>query len=175
MQRNYLVVTIFVAVIGAAFIFFPVTYEINLAPEHVTLWMDNETTKLGSTGEIFSFDTSTQVVDEGVYPVIEVWSNESVMLATLFTLTSGGNTETFSITDNPAQCFLPSSGTWSAHINGTASGEDTVNVNADFYYMLLMEPDHITYYPYKYFGYGMFAVGILASLVIYLKTSRENA
>ena len=175
MQRNYLVVTVLVAVIGVAFIFFPVTYVINLAPEHVTLWMDNETTQLGSTGEVFSFDTGTHVVDEGVYPVIEVWSNESVTLATLFILTSGGNSETLNITDNPAQCFLPSSGAWSAHIEGTVSGGDSVNVNAEFYYMRLMEPDHITYFPYRYFGYGMLAVGILASLGIYLRTRSENA
>ena len=174
MQRNYLTISAIVTIIGVAFIFFPATYTINLAPEQVTLWEDTIRAQQGLHGTVFSFDTGEQIVVEGVYPYVKVWSDEAVMLNTTFSFTGESETESFTMTDNPFEYLLPGEGTWSIQVEGNVIEGTVVDVNAGFYYLRLLEPEHITYYPYRFFGYGMTVIGIIASLVIYFRSDHEK-
>ena len=171
MQRNYLTISVIVAVLGVAFIFLPATYTINLAPEEVTLWEDTTTAQSGSDGVIFSFDTGEQVVATGAYPYVKVWSVEDVSLNTTFILTGAGNEE-FTMNNNPSEFIVSEDGAMGIQIHGTVIENQEVDVNAGFYYLRLLEPEQITYYPYRYFGYGMAAIGVIASLVIYLRSKQ---
>ena len=164
MKRNYLTITLIVTVLGVVFTFLPQTYTINLAPEQVTLWTDN------SNGATYSFNTGTQSIDDGVSPYITVWSNDMVTLNTSFTVTGMGESITWNITDNPTEFLLPGPGDWSASIEGNTVDSEAVEVNAGFYYLRPMEPETVTYYPYRYFGYGMTVIGLISSLVVYIKT-----
>ena len=170
MQRNYLTISVLVTILGVAFIFLPATYTINLAPEEVTLWEDTAKAQIGSEGAIFSFSTGEQVVTSGVYPYVKVWSLEDVSLNTTFTLTGTGGEEEFTMTDNPSEYALSGGGTFSVQITGKVVENQEIDVNAGFYYLRLLEPELITYYPYRYFGYGMLAIGVIASLLIYIRS-----
>jgi len=48
-------------------------------------------------------------------------------------------------------------------------------VNAGLYTLRSLPPDYITYYPYRFFGYGMAVIGGLASLVFYLRGEKETS
>jgi hypothetical protein len=164
MKRNYLTITAIVTVLGVAFIFLPQTYTINLAPEQVTLWEDT------SNGAIYIFNTGTQSVDDGVSPYIEVWSNDMVTLNTTFLITGMGETIPWNTIDNPAEFLLPGPGEWTIEITGNVVEEETTEINAGFYYLRPLEPETIIYYPYRYFGYGMTLIGVISTLVVYLRT-----
>jgi hypothetical protein len=174
MQRTYLTISIIVTILGVAFIFLPATYTINLAPEEVTLWEDTARAQLGPYGAVFSFDTGEKLVADGAYPYVKVWSDEAVTLNTTFIMRGSGGVEAFSMTDNPSECVLSGDGTWSVQIEGSVIENDPVDVNAGFYYLRLLEPEQITYYPYRYFGYGMAAIGAIASLIIYLSSKSDS-
>lgn len=165
MQKNYLTISLVVTVLGVAFIFLPSTYAINLAPEQVTLWEDVY------YGASYSFSTGTQSIDEGVTPYVKVWSESNVTLNTRFHVSGMGETATWNITDNPSEYMLPSPGDWSIEIEGKVIEDESVAVNAGFYYLRNLEPEKVRYYPYRFFGYSMTIIGVIASLIIYNKTS----
>lgn len=167
MKRNYLTITAIVTVLGVAFIFLPQTYTINLAPEQVTLWEDT------SNGATYTFNTGTQNIDDGVSPYIEVWSNDIVTLNTTFLITGMGETIPWNITDNPTEFLLPGPGEWSIEITGNVVEDQTTEINAGFYYLRPLEPETVRYYPYRYFGYGMMLIGVISTLVVYLRTRQE--
>jgi len=169
MQRNYLTISILVTVLGVAFIFLPATYTINLAPEEVTLWEDTVKAQLGQDGAFFSFNTGEQVISAGVYPYVKVWSLDDVSLNTTIILTGADGGE-FQMTDNPSEFILSGEGAVSVQIEGNVVENQEADVNAGLYYLRLLEPEQITYYPYRYFGYGMTVIGAVASLVIYLRS-----
>jgi len=167
MKRNYLTITLIVTVLGVAFIFLPQTYTIHLAPEQVTLWEDT------TTGTTYSFNTGTQSIDDGVSPYVQVWSNSMITLNTSFTVTGMGETIPWNITDNPTELLLPGPGDWTIEITGNIVEGEAADINAGFYYLRPMEPETVTYYPYRYFGYGMLVIGLISSLVVYMQTKAE--
>lgn len=169
MQRNFLIITVVVAVLGVAFMFLPQSFTVHLAPEQVTLWEDN------ALGNVFDFDTGEHIVMDGVSPYVKVWSMDDVKLNTTFQLTGADFTDTVNITDNPSEYLLPGEGTWRIHVTGNIVEGNEVTVQAGFYYLRPLEPERITYYPYRYFGYGMTTIGVIASLVIVARSSREES
>jgi hypothetical protein len=158
-----------VAVLGVAFLFLPQSFTVHLAPEQVTLWEDS------AKGNVFEFDTGEYSVADGVSPYVEVWSEEDVTLNTTFHLTGMDIKDTVNITDNPAEYLLPGEGTWRIHVTGNIVDDGEVTVNAGFYYLRPLEPEKITYYPYRYFGYGMTAIGVIASLAIIARSRGEES
>lgn len=136
-----------------------------MAPEQVTLWEDVY------YGASYSFSTGTQSIDEGVTPYVKVWSESNVTLNTRFHVSGMGETATWNITDNPSEYMLPSPGDWSIEIEGKVIEDESVAVNAGFYYLRNLEPEKVRYYPYRFFGYSMTIIGVIASLIIYNKTS----
>ena len=174
MQRNYLSISFIVIIIGVVFIFLQATYTVNLAPEQVAIWEDGVRAKQDLHGTVFSFDTGEQIIGDGVYSYVKVWCEEAVTLNATFRLTGGGKSEYFNMVGNPSEYLLPGEGAWSVQVEGTVVEKNIVDVNAGFYYLRPLEPEHITYYPYRYFGYGMTTMGVIASLVIYLKSNKER-
>lgn len=169
MNRSYLIITVVVAVLGVAFMLLSQSFTVHLAPEQVTLWEDT------SEGNMFSFDTGEYIIVEGVSPYVKVWSKEAVMLNTTFYLTGFNLTDTLNITDNPSEYLLPGTGTWRVQASGNIVESNKTTVYAGFYYLRLLEPEKITYYPYRYFGYGMTLIGVMASLVIFARSRREDS
>ena len=154
-------VSIVVAVLGVAFIFLPQSIQIHRSPEQVTLWED------AAIGADYMFDTGEHEIENGFSPYVKVWSLEAVTLNTSFKLTGVGFTEIFNVSDNPTEYILPGEGVWSIQISGNILEGDYVAVNAGFYYFRLIDPERVRYYPYRFFGYGMTAIGVMASLIIY--------
>jgi len=144
-----------------AFTIYPQSITLHLAPEQVTLWEDT------LQGTSYNFDTGEVTIEEGISPYVKVWSEDAVTLNTSFYLTGMGITDVFNITDNPSEYLLPGEGIWSIQITGNIIEGTIGTVNAGFYDLRLLEPEHITYYPYRFFGYGVTAIGLMASLVIY--------
>lgn len=167
MKQPYLIITVIVTLLGMTFTVLPQTITVHLSPEQVTIWEDSV------TGTIFSFATGEQSIDDGVSPYVTVWSEGSVTLNTTFHLSGMDMTETFNITDNPSEYLLPGEGTWNIEITGNVVESTEETVNAGFYYLRLLEPERITYYPYRFFGYGMTAIGLMATLVLYGRRKRE--
>lgn len=168
MRKNYLTITIVVTIIGIVFVFLPQTYTIHLAPEQVTLWEDT------ATGTTYSFNTGIQSINYGISPTVKVWSNDMVTLNTSFIVTGMDETIPWNITDNPTELWLPGEGDWSIEITGNVVEGESTEINAGFYYLRPLEPETVTYYPYRYFGYGMMAIGLVASLVVYMRTKRSK-
>lgn len=168
MEKPYLVISVVVTILGLAFTIYPQSITLHLAPEQVTLW---EETLQGTS---YQFDTGEFTIDEGISPYVKVWSDDSVTLNTTFYLIGIGITDVFNITDNPSEYLLPGEGTWSIKIKGKIVEGTVETVKAGFYYLRLLEPEHITYYPYRFFGYGMTAIGLMASLVIYGKIVKKQ-
>lgn len=168
MQKQYLIISIAVTLLGIAFTVYPQHIDINLAPEHITLWEDS------SIGTSFNFNTGEHSIDDGIYPIAKVWSEDSVTLNTTFHLSGMNLSETFNVSDNPSQYHLPGEGTWNIVITGNIPENTEETVYAEVYYLRLLEPERVTYYPYKFFGYGMTAIGLITSLVINKGSTRKK-
>ena len=167
MKQPYLIITVIVTLLGMAFTVLPQTITVHLSPEQVTIWEDS------LTGTTFSFETGEQSIDDGVSPFVTVWSEDSVTLNTTFNLSGMEMTDTYNITENPSEYLLPGEGTWNIEITGNVVEGTEETVNAGFYYFKLLEPERITYYPYRFFGYGMTAIGLMATLVLYGRRTKE--
>mgnify|MGYP001818316869 CR=1 FL=1 len=169
MERPYLIISVVVTILGIAFTIYPQSITLHLAPEQVTLWEDT------IQGISYNFDSGEVMIDEGISPYVSVWSENDVTLNTSFYLSGMGLTETFNITANPSEYLLPGEGTWSIQITGNIVEGTVETVNAGFYYLRLLEPERITYYPYRFFGYGMTAIGLMATLVIYGRIAKKQS
>ena len=168
MERPYLIISVVVTILGIAFTIYPQSITLHLAPEQVTLWEDT------IQGTSYNFDSGEVMIDDGISPYVSVWSENDVTLNTSFYLSGRDLTETFNITANPSEYLLPGEGTWSIQVTGNIVEGTVETVNAGFYYLRLLEPEHITYYPYRFFGYGMTAIGLMATLVIYGKITKKQ-
>ena len=172
MKRNYLSASIVVTVIGLAFIMFPQNIEMHIAPELVTVWEGTTTAEKSFSGSNydFSFNPDPKDVGDGMSPYVSVWSNEMVTLNTTFTLGEEGVTVfVINITDNPSELLLPGDGAYDVVIEGNVLEETGAEVHAGIYFLRPMQPEYFTYYPFRFFGYGMAVIGALASLVFYLR------
>ena len=169
MHRPFLIITVVVTVLGVVFMFMPQSFTVHLAPEQVTLWEDS------AVGNVFDFDTGEHSVLDGVSPYVTVWSEDEFTLNTTFHLTGMDMTDTINITDNPSEYLLPGEGTWRIQATGNTVEGSEATIYAGFYYLRPLEPERITYYPYRNFGYGVTAIGVIASLVIIARSSREES
>ena len=169
MEKPYLIISVVVTILGIVFTIYPQTITLHLAPEQVTLWEDT------LQGINFDFDTGEVTIEDGVSPYVSVWSESEVDLNTSFYLTGMGMSETFNITANPSEYLLPGEGTWSLEIRGNIVEGTDETVNAGFYYLRPLEPERITYYPYRFFGYGMTAIGLMATLIIYGRITKKQS
>lgn len=159
-----------VLVIGVALILLPQNIEMNIAPEQVTIWEDTTITEENLGEYSFTLNTDSQEIAEGTSPYVEVWSDEDVTLNTSFAMLLGGSTSlNMNITDNPALFVIPEDNTVQILIKGTVVEGSMTEVNAGLYTLRPLPPEYITYYPYRFFGYGMAAIGAIASLVFYLR------
>ena len=176
MKPNYFSVSIVVTVIGLALIVFPQNIEMHIAPERVTVWEKTVTAEETLLGYMFTFDTNFQTIDDGMSPYVEVWSDDDVTLNTTFGLMeSGTSTFDMNIMDNPVQFLLPGEDTYQVRIRGTVVEERETEVNAGMYFLRPVPPEYYAYYPFRFFGYGMAAIGAIASLVFYMKREKETA
>lgn len=171
MNRRYLPIGIIVLIIGVGFILLPQKIEMHIAPELVTVWE----TMIPSFGE-YSLDTGQHEIGNVMAPYVRLWTNASKEINTTFTLVGEeGDDFTYNTLDNPAEFMLPSDGTVQVLITGEFLEEGSTMVNAGLFYLNPMEPEIITFYPYRFFGYGMVVIGVLASIVFYLrKAPRVN-
>ncbi len=174
MKQNYLSVSIVVTVIGLALILFPQNIEMHIAPELVTVWEKTVTAEETLLGYRFTFDTGSQTIDDGMSPYVEVWSDEDVTLNTTFTLIeNAASTFDMNIMDNPVQFPLPGEDTYQVRIRGTVVEGRETDVNAGMYFLRPVPPEYYTYYPFRFLGYGMAAIGAIASLVFYAKREKQ--
>lgn len=169
MNRRYLPVGLIVTIIGIAFIFLPQTIEMHIAPELVTVWETSTTTNGG-----YSFNTGDQEIGDVMAPHVKVWTEEDVSLNTTFRI-SGEEWSDFTVTslDNPAEFMIPGKGTVNVIIEGENLGGTNTEIKTGLYYLNPMEPENITYYPYRSFGYGMLAIGIIASAIFYTRGEKH--
>ena len=177
MKRNYLSASIFVTVIGLAFILFPQNIEMHIAPELVTVWEGTTTAEKSFYGSNydFSFNLGPKDVGDGMSPYVSVWSDEVVMLNTTFTIGEEGVTVfVINITDNPSELLLPGDGIYDVLIEGNVLEETGAEVYAGIYFLRPLPPEYFTYYPYRFFGYGMAVIGALASMIIYLRNRNQT-
>ena len=161
MQRSYLIISVIVTALGVVFMFLPQSIMLQLAPEKITLWEEEV------YGTTYSFDTGEHSNIDGFSPYVRIWGIGSVTLNTTIKLIGEEEKEIVNITGNPTEYTLPEAGAWRIQIAGNIIEEAQVTVNAGFYYFKLQEPERITYYPYRFFGYGMTMIGVMASLAIY--------
>ena len=161
MQRSYLLISVVVSVLGVAFMFLPQSIQFEAPPERETLWEDEV------RDSVYRFEPGDLSMVDGVSPFVKVWSEENVKLNTTFYLIVGNLNESVTIIDNPTEYLLPGEGNWSIQITGYIVEESEALIYAGYYYLIFSEPTRITFYPYRYFGYGMTMIGVMASLAIY--------
>lgn len=165
MNRRYLPIGIIVLIIGIGFIILPQNIEMHIAPEQVTVWETSE-----STTDEYTFNTGQHEIGEAMSPYVKVWTLDDTPLNTTFALIGEEWSEfVLNSTENPAEFFLPSDRTVQVIIQGNVIGGTPVEVNAGLYYLNPLPPEIITYYPYRYFGYGMVIIGVIASIIFYLR------
>jgi hypothetical protein len=163
-----------VSILGIAFMFLPQSIQVQLPPEQETLWEDE------IRGSVYRFEPGELSIVDGVSSYVKVWSEESITLNTTFYLIFGELNESVNIIDNPTKHSLPGEGAWSIQITGNIVEETEALIYASTYYLIFPEPTRITFYPYRYFGYGMTMIGVMASLAIYagsikkIKKSKQN-
>jgi len=78
---------------------------------------------------------------------------------------SGTSTFDMNFMDTPVQFLLPGEDTYQVRIEGSVVEGRESDVNAGMYFLRPVTPEYYTYYPYRFFGYGMAAIGAIASLV----------
>ena len=164
MNRKYLPAALIVLVVGEAMIFLPQSIEMHIAPELVTVWEDTVT-----TDDVFNFNTGSQTLDD-MSPYMEVWSDDVVTLNATFTLIEDG-TPTFimNIIDNPTEFYIPGEENIQVEVTGNVIEDQEATVHAGLYTLRPLPAEYITWYPYRFFGYGMAAIGAMASLIFYLR------
>jgi hypothetical protein len=65
--------------------------------------------------------------------------------------------------------LLEETGSFDLEVEGSAESEATVQVTADFFHFRHVPPQMLTLYPYRFFGLGMAAVGLLATAFVYAR------
>ncbi len=60
-------------------------------------------------------------------------------------------------------------------IDGYVVSDNPVTVNATLFHYRHMDPEQFTYYPYRFFGLGMAAVGAVSTAVAYYLNKRGEA
>lgn len=174
MDRKYLPASLVVLVVGVTMILLPQNIEMHIAPERVTVWEDSASTEKLLREHVFTFDTGIQTLEDSS-PYMEVWSDDTVTLNATFTLIENGTpTLVINITDNPSEFYIPVDDEAHVQVTGNVIEDQGTTVNAALYTLRPQPPECVTWYPYRFFGYGMTAIGAIASLGFYLKRDEKN-
>ena len=173
MNRKYLPASIVVLLVGVVMVFLPQSIEMHIAPELVTVWEDTAVSENMMGEYVFQFNTGSLTI-ENSYPYIEVWSEDVVTLNTTFILMEDGTpTLTMNDTDNPAKFYFPGEDPIHVQILGTVIENQETTVHVGLYTLRPLPPEYITWYPYRFFGYGMAAIGAVASLIFYMRKPQD--
>jgi len=175
--NRYLPVTVLVLALGVGMMLYPEYVEIHVADELVTLWTETRTT-IGASGasQEFSFRTGRlSMGEEGFLPVLEITnSGEAVMNATVVdTLHPDAFAAPMDENGTELSYLLEETGSFDLEVEGSADSEGPVQVTATLFHFRHVPPQMLTVYPYRFFGYGMTAVGLLATALVYARGRRE--
>jgi hypothetical protein len=138
------------------------------------VWAETKATSRSSYGEEqeFSFRTGPLSMDEdGFMPVLKITnSGGAVMNATVLnTLHPDALATALNETGVELTYLLEETGSFYLEVEGSAESEATVQVTADFFHFRHAPPQMLTLYPYRFFGLGMAAVGLLATAFVYAR------
>ena len=175
---RYLPVTIIVLILGVGMILYPENIEIHIADEKVTLWTETKSTSRVFYGapQEFSFRTGPLTMDQnGFLPVLEITnSGGAVMNATVVdALHSDAFAAAMNETGAELTYLLEVTGSFDLDVEGSADSDGPVQVTATLFHFRHVPPQMLTLYPYRFFGYGMTAVGLLATALGYMRGRGE--
>lgn len=175
---KYLPITIIVLLLGVGMILYPENIEIHVADEQVNVWTETKATSgaFYGAGQEFSFRTGPLSMDEdGFMPLLKVTnSGDAVMNATIVdALHSDAFVAAVNETGPELMYLLEENGSFDLEIEGFTDAESLVQVTAVFFYFRHVPPEMMTLYPYRFFGLGMAAVGLLASAFVYVRGRGE--
>jgi len=178
-MSRYLPVTFIVLLLGVGMILYPDNIEIHVADEQVNMWAETKATSRSSFGEEqeFSFRTGPLSMDEdGFAPVLKITnSGDAVMKATVLnTLHPDAFAATMNETGMKLTYLLEETGGFDLEVEGSADSEGPVQVTATFTHYRHVPPETLTLYPYRFFGLGMAAVGLLATALVYIRGRGED-
>ena len=177
-MRRYLPVMVAVLLLGVGLALYPEIVEMHAADEQVTLWTQTGTTSkaLYGASQGFSFRTGPLSMDEdGFMPVLEITSSGgSAMNATVVDIL---NPEAFAApmnrTGEALAYLLEDTGSFDMEIEVYADAESPVQVTAVVFYFRHVPSWMVIFYPYRFFGVGMAAVGLLALAFVYVRGRDE--
>jgi hypothetical protein len=168
MKRNYLPITVVVLVLGAGLSVIPQTVELSQPDELVTLYNQTTITKPfdGATHE-YTFRMGRVDTVDGFSPTLILTNSADVeMNATVVNL---DHPDGYTASMDESQSFIvfeiEEAGSYDLEIAGRVYVDEPVEVTAAFIYYRHAPPEHYTYYPYRYFGFGMASVGIVATAI----------
>jgi hypothetical protein len=173
-MSRYLPITIIVLLLGIGMILYPENIEIHIADEKVTLWNETRSTSdaFGEAAQEFSLRTGRLSMDEdGFLPVLKITNNGgAIMNATVVdVLHPDALAAALNETGAELTYLLEETGSFYLEVEGSAESEATVQVTADFFHFRHVPPQMLTLYPYRFFGLGMAAVGLLATAFVYAR------
>jgi len=177
---KYLPVTIIVLLLGVGMILYPENIEIHIADEQVNMWTETKSTSgaFYGAGQEFSFRTGPLSMDpDGFMPILKVTkSGEAVMNATVVNaLHPDAFTAAINETGPELMYLLEETGSFDLEIEGFTDAEGPVQVTATFFHFRHVPPQMLTLYPYRFFGLGMAAVGLLASAFVYVRGRGQSS
>ena len=177
-MSKYLPVTIIVLLLGVGMILYPENIDIHIADEQVTLWTETKSTSktFYGAGQDFSFSTEPLTMDEdGFLPVLKITnSRDAIMNATVVnTLHPDVFAAAMNETGAELTYLLEETGSFDLEIEGFTNADTPIQVTATFFYFRHVPPEMLTLYPYRFFGLGMAAVGLLASAFVYVRGRGE--
>lgn len=176
MERNYLPVSLAITLIGLALIFLPSKVEVYPMDELVTLW--NETAPTighSETLQSFSFRTGAFSITDGYGPWIEIINMEDG--AVNATIVNIAEPETMVVPQENASAMrtylVEDSDSYDMEITGLVEAMGQVNVSASFYHWRHTPMDTFVYYPFRFFGLGMTAIGLIATGIFYYMVKKR--
>jgi hypothetical protein len=109
--------------------------------------------------------------EDGFMPVLKITnSGGAVMNATVVdVLHPDALAAALNETGAELTYLLEETGSFDLEVEGSAESEATVQVTADFFHFRHVPPQMLTLYPYRFFGLGMAAVGLLATAFVYAR------
>ena len=155
-------------------IVYPENIEIHIADEQVTLWTETKSTinAFYGAGQDFSFRTGPLTMGEnGFLPVLKITnSGEAIMNTTVVnTLHPDAFAAAMNETGAELTYLLEETGSFDLKVEGYIGSNTPVQVTTTFFYFRHVPPEMLTLYPYRFFGLGMAAVGLLASAFVYVR------
>ena len=173
MFQSLRVPSLAVVVIGVGLFLFPQSIEIHPFPEQVVLWNSSTTSNLVGDEHVFSFETTGHSFDDGYSPSIFVYNREGVVM----NATISYNNEDLTLNDTGDQFdfYVPVEEDIGFSLEGTVETSEPIMITAILTYLRPTPSDYMTIYPYRSFGLGMFAVGIIAAGLSFWSLRKKEA